>query len=301
MKLLTIMVAVCIHSSAFGQSAGLEPAEPVPFTTFQENLWHDLWEDAYVEGVDGLLSLQSASDASHVIHRLEWDESTSILDGAAAAATLVQVNLWDMDWYEEPGEPTSIPLDDGTVWEGTVTIDIYGFSGQISSGVGYDPFVFGIVWELTMETSSSGGGTSYTCSLWTPLGRGTTIAAAEAAAEQLASEIVAPPAPLTIDHADCMSIYLLRRDTAFNDYQIDMNACGGGGLGSGIGGAAVGVGIGIYWGPGGAAAGAAVVGVIGAAIERSDGQSFVHPGCEGCLQQEVCSRLELLAAMPYCE
>jgi hypothetical protein len=268
-----MMVVACIHSSAFGQSGGLEPAEPIPFTTFQENLWHDLWEDVYVEGVDGLLSLQSASDSSHIIHRLEWDESTSILDGAAAAATLTQVDLWEMDWYEEPGEPVSIPLGDGTVWEGMVALDIYAFSGQISSGVGYDPFIFGIVWELEIATSSSGGGAVYTYSLWTPLGRGTTIAAAEGAAEQLASEISAPPAPLTIDHDDCMSIYLLRRDTAFNDYQIDMNACGGGGLGGGIGGAAVGVGIGIYWGPDGAAAGAAVVGVIGAAIERVTGRA----------------------------
>lgn len=178
-----------------------------------------------------------------------------------------------MDWVEEPTASLSVALGGGASWDGDVTVEVFGFSGQISSGGSYEPYVFGMAWELSIVENAASGGGVFQFTVWAPLGRGLTAASAAEAAEDYASEILPPPQPVTTDSDSCASIFFLKRDTAYNDYQIDMGNCGGGGLGGAAGGAGIGAAIGSPAGIFGAGIGAAIFGTIGYAIDKVAGHS----------------------------
>lgn len=179
-----------------------------------------------------------------------------------------------MDWLEESPESIAVDLDGSSDWNGTASIQIYAFSGQISSFGEYEPFIYGIVWEVTLAGDAASGGGGSLFSIWVPLGRGLTLDAVEEVAEGLAEEILPLPSPITDNSANCFLIYSLRRDTHVNEYLIDIDACGGDAFNGFIAGAGVGAGIGAVLGTvPGAAIGAAIGGTIGTAIGHFGGKS----------------------------
>lgn len=248
MKKLIISALCSISSVAFGQvlsggGVGQPPSEPILMLSFQEQLWSDLWSETFRQRKDAIISTQSASDASQIIHRLDWDPAQSFLDAAPSAGSIVSVNTWDMDWLEESPQSIAISIGDDDEWLASVTSEVHSFSGQISAFGEYEPFIYGVVWELSFIEDPSIGQVAYHISMWVPLGRGLTLDSVEAAAEELAEEIEPLPGPIA-DSTTCFGIYLLRRDTHTNDYFIDIDACGG----DGLGGAGIGAGVGVGFG-----------------------------------------------------
>ncbi len=274
-----IVMFFSFTSAGFGQVQGggdvpIAPIDPVPFLSFQELLWDDLWGATFVTGEDGLMSVQPASDPTHILHRLDWDPAENFLDGEIAAGTMTGVQVWDMDWFEDDPHSAVVILADDSEWSGTIDTQIYAFSGQISSGGGYEPFIFGVLWELNITEGPAAGGQSYVYSMWVPLGRAGTAAAASQAAEEIAFEVVLPPSPTVTQPATCASIYSGRAFDNANDYLIGIEACGGDGMtGAGVG-AGIGVGIGgAGAGIPGAATGAGIGAVFGWAIDKFTGRS----------------------------
>ncbi len=240
---LTIILGICACVS-FGQQT--PSPDPVPFTSFQDNLWDDLWSDVFVEDFDFLLSADSMNDSQHTLHRLEWDDAASHLDGDKNAAVIDDFNYYDMNWFEEGTESVEYSLANGLDWSADVTVSTYSFSGTISSGNGYMPHIYSVMRHVVIS-DNFGNTNEYNCFM--PLGRGVTLSDADYAAFELAEEIL--PGPSLIDTAeDCATIYNNRRQTAGDDYQDDIDGCRGilnrlrgAGLGA-AGGATVGAGIG---------------------------------------------------------
>lgn len=111
-----------------------------------------------------------------------------------------------------------------------------------------------------------------------PLGRGVTYEAAIEAAELLAELITEPPAPLIDQNDDCHAIYDLWRNTAYQNYQDDMDGCGliGGAIDGGGLLATVGAGIGGIFGN---LPGAGIGAVIGAIVGGTGGAINGVAGC----------------------
>lgn len=150
--------ALALASSIAAAQPVQFPGSPIEKTSFQENLWEDVWGDEFVSGTDFLMSSDTLSSPIHTIHRLEWDESNTYLDGEAGAGILSNVQSFDMDWSEYGTVPVTYTLPDQSQWNATVTISTSAFAGTISSGNGYEPHIYGMVKSLTITENVNSGG-----------------------------------------------------------------------------------------------------------------------------------------------
>lgn len=271
MKSILTAIVIVISLAASGAFGQVQVApDPVLYTSFQHNLWNDLWEDDFEPGVDFLMATTSVTAEPVSIHRMEWHEGASFLDGIVDAASLTNIVLFDMSWHENGTTSFSSVADDGTVVEGTMTFSTSAFAATISSGESYQPHIFGIIKSVHVVLGDNNGNFSAEYHFISPVGRGVFLQDAQDAAELLAEEILPPPGLLADQNDNCHGIFNSWRQLAFQDYQDDMDDCGfiGGLVAGGLAGAgglgAFGGGVGFFFGSApGAAAGTAIGAVLG--------------------------------------
>lgn len=269
--LATLFFAISLAASNASSQVQIAP-DPIAYTSFQHNLWNDLWQDDFEDGTDFLLATGSLTPQSISLHRMEFHQDDAFLDGSLDAATLSERTIYDMSWHENVSTPFSAIADDESLVQGTITILTSAFAGKVSSGFSYQPYIYGLTKSVHIVFDEGTGDFNAEYHFFMPVGRGVLLQDAQDAAQALSDEILPPPGLLADQNDNCLGIYDAWRQLAFQDYQDDIDDCGfiGGMVGGATAGGAVGgtVGsiIGVFTGPGVIVVGggtAIVCGIIG--------------------------------------
>lgn len=280
--------AFAMHSHLQAQVA---PApDPIPFTSFQDNLWDDLWADDFVEGVDFLLSTQSLLLTTQSIHKIEWYPSIRNFESTSDSASITNLQTWNMDWFGYESAQWEIDSDDNgdpISWSSTIELSTTTFAGTISSDNSYSPHIYGLIQTITISESATSGGNIYTFHIWMPLGRGKLLEDVNSAAEYLSTEIFMP-IPRTLGDDDCEAIEMSRWTDAATDLLNEKDDCYGFwpgltrvGIGAGSGATVVGSATGIVFLflPPAAAPAAGIGGIIGGVIGGISGPFVLKAKC----------------------